>query len=359
VQVQTQVQARAGTQTGGSSESGTGGAGASGAGGSDGSNAGQGGGTGQDGGIGKDRCDVGIYNSQNPPKTLTLSGNLSAHDPSAIEQNGGVYLYYTGARLPGKTSKDLLVWNASSSALGNSNPSWIATQVPGATNLWAPDISFYNGQYHLYYSASTFGSNSSCIGHATRESLESGSWTDHGSVVCSKSSDNWNAIDPNLVVDIEGTAWLSFGSFWSGIKLVALDQSGARANTDLFSIASRNGGAIEAPYIVRRCGYYYLFVSFDTCCRGANSTYNIRVGRSEQIKGPYVDKEGKQMMDGGGTQLVSGDNSWKGPGQSAVLFVDDRAYNIYHAYASSNGRATLRVSELVWDSDGWPISGGP
>lgn len=308
--------------------------------------------------IGDDRCDVAVSDPQKPPGTLTLSGNLSAHDPAAVEQNGVIYLNYTGNRLPAKTSKDLVAWNATSTAFG-SNPSWIATQVPGATNLWAPDLSFFNGKYHLYYSASTYSSNTSCIGHATRDSMESGSWTDQGSVVCSVRSDNWNAIDPNVVLDIYGTPWLSFGSYWSGIKLIQLDPGGARANQDLHSIASRNGGAIEAPYMVRRCGYYYLFVSFDKCCNGANSTYNIRVGRSDQITGPYLDKDGKPMMEGGGTPLVAGDGTWKGPGHSAVLFVGKAAYNIYHAYAARNGAATLRVSELVWDKDGWPISGGP
>jgi arabinan endo-1,5-alpha-L-arabinosidase len=339
------VGAGAGTQSRG---------GAGGIGGSSGSRAGQSGGV-----VGDDRCDVAIADPQNPPKALTLSGNLGAHDPAAVEQNGVIYLHYTGRGLPGKSSKDLLAWTAASSAFGNGNPGWVASQVPGASDLWAPDLSFFNGKYHIYYAASSFGSNSSCIGHATRASMESGSWADQGSVVCSKSGDNWNAIDPNLIVDTQGTPWLSFGSFWSGIKLIELDQNGARANSDLNSIASRNGGAIEAPYIVRRCGYYYLFVSFDKCCNGASSTYNIRVGRSEQVKGPYVDKDGKQMMDGGGTQLVSGNDTWRGPGHSAVLFVGKRAYNIYHSYAASNGSASLRVSELVWDSNGWPISGGP
>lgn len=342
---------RAGTQAGGYSAGGAGGIA-----GSSGSPPGQGGGSGSHDQV---RCDVAISDPQNPPKTLTLSGNLGTHDPSAIEQNGIIYLSYTGARLPGKTSKDLLAWSAASSAFGNSNPGWIADQVSGATDLWAPDLSYFNGKYHLYYSASTFGSNSSCIGHATRASMESGSWTDQGSVVCSKRGDDWNAIDPAVTVDTQGTPWLAFGSFWSGIKLIQLDQSGARANTELLSIASRDGGAIEAPYIVSRCGYYYLFVSFDKCCSGASSTYNIRVGRSEQVKGPYMDKDGKQMMDGGGTLLVSGDNTWKGPGGGSVLFVGKRAYSVYHAYAASNGRAALRVSELVWDSNGWPISGGP
>jgi arabinan endo-1,5-alpha-L-arabinosidase len=110
---------------------------------------------------------------------------------------------------------------------------------------------------------------------------------------------------------------------------------------------------------VRRCGYYYLFVSFDKCCDGANSTYNIRVGRSESVLGPYVDKAGKRMLDGGGTELVKSGGSWRGPGHSAVIFSGTKAYNVFHAYRSDNGASQLRVAEIAWDSDGWPVSAGP
>jgi arabinan endo-1,5-alpha-L-arabinosidase len=309
-----------------------------------------------------DRCDVANLDPSQPPRALTLSGNLGTHDPALIAQDGTFYLFQTGPRILGKTSTNLMSWQGTPSALGSANPAWIAREVPGATDLWAPDISSFGGQYHLYYSVSTFGSNSSCIGHATRASLSSGSFSDKGSVICSNhgSKDDWNAIDPNVIVDEAGAPWLVFGSFWSGIKAVALNMDGTRKDAMVHAIASRNGGAIEAPFVVRRCGYYYLFVSFDKCCDGANSTYNIRVGRSQKVLGPYVDKSGKPMMDGGGTQLVSGAGRWRGPGHSAVVFWQQRAYNVYHAYdADQNGASTLRVSELAWDKDGWPVSGGP
>jgi arabinan endo-1,5-alpha-L-arabinosidase len=244
------------------------------------------------------------------------------------------------------------------------NPAWIAQRVSGATDLWAPDISFYKGMYHLYYSASTFGSNSSCIGHATRSSLTEGAWADQGPVICSNSNgskDNWNAIDPNLVVDEAGAAWLAFGSFWDGIQLIALDETGARKGTEVVGIASRttNSRAIEAAYIVHRCGYFYLFVSFDTCCKGADSTYKIMLGRSKTVAGPYADREGTAMLRGGGTLLVQGDATWKGPGHNAVIHSAAGWFNIYHAYAASNGASSLRISELVWGADGWPTSAGP
>jgi len=304
-------------------------------------------------------CEVAVHDPENPPGTLTLSGNLGTHDPVMIEADGVWYEFQTGPRIYGKTSENLTQWDGTPSALGATNPAWVADRVPGATDLWAPDVSFFEGQYHLYYSASTFGSNTSCIGHATRPSLSSGSWSDQGPVVCSQSSDDYNAIDPNVIVDEAGTPWLAFGSFWDGIRAIQLTPEGARASDDLHELASRGGGAIEAPFIVRRCDYYYLFVSFDSCCKGADSTYNIRVGRSEDVLGPYVDRDGTPMLDGGGTLLVSGDATWKGPGHNAVIFSGNAAYNVYHAYAASDGAATLRISELVWDAEGWPISGGP
>ena len=297
-----------------------------------------------------------------PPQPLMLSGNLGTHDPVVIAADGRYYLFHTGRGIPSKTSQDLKTWSAAPAVFG-SNPSWIAQRVPGATDLWAPDISFWGGVYHLYYSASTFGSNHSCIGHATRAKLNEGSWADQGPVICSNdgSNDNWNAIDPNVVIDQQGAAWLSFGSFWSGIKLVPLDETGKRKGTELIALAARSGNstAIEAPYIVHRCGFYYLFVSWDTCCKGADSTYKIMVGRSNSVRGPYMDRAGMPMMRGGATLILQGDDRWKGPGHNAVVRGPDGWLNVYHAYAASDGRSMLRISELAWDADGWPKSAGP
>jgi arabinan endo-1,5-alpha-L-arabinosidase len=243
-------------------------------------------------------------------------------------------------------------------------PAWLSEQVPGVTNLWAPDASFFGGAYHLYYSASTFGKNRSCIGHLSRPSLTGGSWKDEGPVLCSNvsSTDDYNAIDPNVIVDVDGTPWLAFGSFWSGIKLVKLDPQGARDGSSLDAIAARPGagGALEAPFLVRRCGFYYLFTSWDTCCKGASSTYNLRVGRSAALRGPFVDRSGKALLQGGGTLVLEGGTRYRGPGHNAVLFTADRAYNVYHAYdADNDGASVLRIAELAWDSEGWPVSAGP
>jgi arabinan endo-1,5-alpha-L-arabinosidase len=354
--------------TGGAGTAGSAGAsgGASGASGASGSS----GASGASGTGGDDRCDI-ANEGATPPASLSLSGNLGTHDPVVIAAANRFYLFSTGDNIGAKTSSDLRSWQAAPEVFNASTrPDWIADEVPEAANLWAPDISYFGGQYHLYYSASSFGCNVSCIGHATRAALDSGSWTDHGSVICSNPGascegnrpDNWNAIDPNVVVDQEGTPWLSFGSFWGGLKLIELDQDGDRADTMLHSIAARpdDDGALEAPFIVRRCGYYYLFVSWDACCRGADSTYNTRVGRSTDVTGPYTDREGTPLMQGGGTLVLEGSTRFRGPGHNAVLFTDTAAYNVYHSYdVDNNGDPVLRIAELVWDEDGWPVSGGP
>jgi arabinan endo-1,5-alpha-L-arabinosidase len=295
------------------------------------------------------------------PQTLTLSGNLGTHDPATIVVGNTIYLAATGTTLSAKTSTNVTSWQGATAPFP-SRPSWVAQRVPGANNLWAPDLSFFGGQYHMFYSASTFGSNSSCIGHATRAAMDSGSWADQGPVICSNmgTTDNWNAIDPNIIVDGAGTPWMVFGSFWSGIKMIKLDTTGARADTTVLAVANRPNarGALEAPWIHERCGTYYLFVSWGACCDGAWD-YNIRVGRSTSVTGPYVDKAGTAMTQGGGTLLVEGNGTVTAPGHNAVLVYGGRTYNVYHALNASHGNASLRIAEILWDAEGWPVSGGP
>jgi len=310
------------------------------------------------GGSGGLACPGATYDPASPPGTLVLSGNLGAHDPAAYVSGDTIVLAATG--LTAKTSTDLLTWRAASNPLAL--PDWARTET-GATNLWAPDISQFGGAYHLYYSASTFGSNHSCIGQATRASLDSGSWMDQGMVLCSNADpavkDDWNAIDPNVAVDDAGTAWLVFGSFWSGIKAVQLDASGRRADSKLWSLANHANGGIEGAWVFHRCGTYYLFVSWGACCNGAFD-YNIRVGRSSAVTGPYLDKAGVAMTAGGGTLLVQGNARWVAPGHNAVIAYRGKTYNLYHALdGGSTGAATLRIAEVVWDAAGWPVSGGP
>ena len=298
-----------------------------------------------------DACPGAAYDAASPPKTLTLTGNLGAHDPAAYVVGKTVYLAATG--IGTKSSTNLTNWTSWPGGGG------------GPGGAWAPDISNFGGVFHLYYAVSSFGSNQSCIGQATRTALDSGSWTDKGNVLCSNmgaTKDNWNAIDPNIIVDDAGVPWLDFGSFWGGIKMAKLNPDGSRADMEIHDLASGpSGGQVEGPFIFKRCAFYYLFVSFGSCCT-APYNYTIRVGRSATVLGPYMDKDGKAMTSGGGTLLVQGNSSWSAPGHNAVIVYDDKTYNVYHALAApsgQNGTATLRIAEIAWDANGWPVSGGP
>ncbi|GLW26005.1 hypothetical protein Mame01_60470 [Microbispora amethystogenes] len=283
-----------------------------------------------------------------------VTGDVGAHDPEVTKKPDGSYLLaYTGDNIALKTSTDRTAWRNAGVAFPG-GASWTHAYTNGSNTLWAPDITYLNGRYYMYYAASTFGSNHSGIFLATSTTGASGSWTNQGLVIESNTSDNWNAIDPNLVVDDQGRWWLDFGSFWSGIKMVQLDPAtGKRLNNTVLSISGRNGGATEAPFIYRHGGYYYQFVSFDLCCKGASSTYRIMVGRSTSVTGPYVDRNGTAMTSGGGTQVLAGHGSIHGPGHQAVLADNDGDILFYHWYAD-DGSSRLGINKLGWDSAGWP-----
>lgn len=289
------------------------------------------------------------------------------HDPCLIRHGEYYYLFSTGRGIPIRRSKDLQHWDRLGRVF-DELPDWTRKKVPEVRALWAPAISRLSGEYRLYYSVSTFGSNRSCIGLATNATLdpddEDYEWVDQGPVICSEpGQDNWNAIDPNVVLDETQRPWMAFGSFWSGIKLLRLDaETGKRseADTTLHSIAGRGGGAIEAPFIVRKNDAFYLFVSFDQCCQGVDSTYNIRVGRSEQITGPYVDRDGTPMTEGGGTLVLAGHGHVIGPGHNAVLLGKDADWLVHHFYDTrADGVPTLQIRPLLWAHDGWPLAGEP
>jgi arabinan endo-1,5-alpha-L-arabinosidase len=193
-------------------------------------------------------------------------------------------------------------------------------------------------------------------------------WVDHEKVIESvPGRDMWNAIDPNLVY-ADNEPWLAFGSFWNGIKLVKLDSSLTRPAEPekWYTIASRprnyifpdsvaGDAAIEAPFIFKKDNYYYLFVSFDYCCRGEKSTYKMMVGRSEKVYGPYIDRDGVPMNLGGGSLLLEGDKNWDGVGHNAVANFNGNDYLVFHAYdANDNGKSKLRIEKLTW-FNGWPV----
>jgi len=314
------------------------------------------------------------------PRALTLGGDYPiTHDPSIAREGDNYYVFATTSnakegQLPIRCSHDLLDWKLCGFVFP-AIPAWIHEASPATRDLWAPDISYFSGKYHLYYAYSTFGSNNSGIALVTNDTLDPHSpkyhWNDEGLVLKSSQGGDFNAIDPNIVLNEDGQPWLSFGSFWSGIKMRRIDPGTGKpsaADPTMYSLARRavpdlpeppkpglpaDWQAIEAPFIVRHGDYYYLFVSFDLCCRGTKSNYRTMVGRSRSVTGPYVDADGTPMLDGGGTQLLKPNSRWVGPGGESVLLRPEGDIIVFHAYDAITGKPALQISTLTWEG-GWP-----
>lgn len=290
--------------------------------------------------------------------------DLRVHDPSTLVRCGDEFwFFYTGRGVPSFRSKDLKTWTAGPRVFEQS-PAWVAEAVPENRNshFWAPDIIRVGERYLLYYSVSSFGKNTSTIALATNATLDPAAagfkWIDEGPVIRSAPSDKFNAIDPAVIFD-EGKLWLSFGSFWSGLKLVELDpKTGRRIAPDSPLHALAHAAQIEAAFIHRRDAHYYLFVNHGWCCRNVNSTYNIRVGRAEKITGPYLDRDGRDLMQAGGTLVLETDGPFIGPGHAGIIAVDGREWFSCHFYdGTQRGRSGFALRPLTWDVDGWPIVG--
>jgi arabinan endo-1,5-alpha-L-arabinosidase len=310
-----------------------------------------------------------------------LKTDISVHDPVIIKQDSIYYIFCTGRGIAMWSSVDRLHWKAEKPVF-ESAPKWAVDTIPGFKNhIWAPDISYYNGQYYLFYSVSAFGKNTSAIGLATNTTLHAGDpnykWVDHGRIIQSiPGKTNWNAIDPNLITDKDGTPYLVFGSFWDGLKLVKLNKDRLSVAEDIRNIptiatrrknSSENlsavdgnpvdagGNAIEAPFIFKHDKYFYLFASIDYCCKGPQSTYKMIIGRARNLTGPYLDKSGLAMNKGGGTILLAGDKDWYGVGHNGVSTFDGTDYIIFHGYdAADKGISKLQLKKLSW-VDGWPV----
>ena len=293
-------------------------------------------------------------------------------DPSVIRANNTYYAFSTdtgapvSGNLPMLCSQDRVAWNFCGSVFSQI-PSWVVQKVPGILGLWAPDISYFNGLYHVYYAGSTFASNMSVIGLATNVTLDPTDihyqWIDQGPILSSGSSDDFNAIDPNVLVDTDGRVWLTFGSYWSGIKQREIDPATGTlltSNPTMYSLAYRPNAQydpIEGTSLVHKASYYYLFASFDNCCDADpyQDTYRIMVGRGTSPNGPFTDMNGTDMMQGGGTQLLAGDGiTFSGPGgETAYLDSINGDIIVFHAIHLPDGTPYLFVNGLSW-LNGWP-----
>jgi arabinan endo-1,5-alpha-L-arabinosidase len=305
------------------------------------------------------------------PPQPRLTGDTRIHDPSVIEVDGRYAAFGTGEQgiyrgaIKVKNSPDGVNWS-DAGAIGKGVPKWAAgTLGYQPINIWAPSISRRDGTFFLYYALSSFGSNASAIGLMTSASFDAQKpgegWQDQGLVLMSTARDDFNAIDPFRIDTSDGRAYLAFGSFWSGIKLRELNpQTGKLISDDapMFALAGRNGGAIEASSILEHDGKFYLFVSFDQCCKGVASTYNIRVGRSDHIEGPYLDRDGKDMAQGGGSLVLATTGRFIGPGGQEAVKTSSGEMLAYHYYDGDDaGASKLQFSPLFWTADGWPELG--
>jgi arabinan endo-1,5-alpha-L-arabinosidase len=223
-------------------------------------------------------------------------------------------------------------------------PEW--TLAYGHNHLWAPQVVRTGDTFWLYYAASQLGTQNSAIGvMSTTTPGDRDSWQDHGPVLESQPGDPYNAIDPHVFKD-EGTWYLTFGSWWEGIFLFELEDMTTIVGEPVHLAEVTGAPSLEAPTIIKRQGYYYLFTS-----RGfiISDTYHVQVGRSENLTGPYVDQDGVPMLDGGGTVVVEG-----GAGGQDIIKEFGRHYLVHHYYDGFDPlQIRMQIRELQWE-DGWP-----
>jgi arabinan endo-1,5-alpha-L-arabinosidase len=312
------------------------------------------------------------------PLPLTVSGTGTAvHDPNMIEDASGTFWLY-GTHNTLASSTDMVNFTLLSTGDIAPDFSWWASKNTtggnGRTDIWAPDVMYANGKYYQYYSIpiydtpSVAGSNQGAeavIALATSSS-PNGPWTDAGQIIasCGKTSGcatTFNAIDPAPYIDASGKWWLVFGSWEDGTHVLQLDPStGLRlaSNTTLYNVAKRGAGEegpFILPYKIGATQYYYYFAPINTCCSGTSSTYRIIVGRSTSPTGPFVDRGGLDLMNGGGTILLSSHGQIFGPGGQSVMTVAGKPLLVYHYYdGANNGAPKLGLNNLAFDADGWP-----
>ena len=306
-----------------------------------------------------------------PAIGVPVAGMPFVHDPSTVVRfHGKYYVFSTGRGAPFYSSPDTVTWTREGSVF-TQIPDAVHAAVPknNGTDVWAPDIIRLGDQFYLYYAVSSWGSFQSAIGLATNPVLDpkdpAYKWTDRGVVVTSDGTEDLNAIDPGVILAPDGTLWICYGSYHGSIRITQLDPKTGLA------LAPRTLGApiatareSEASDIISHDGFFYLFVNHGSCCKGKDSTYNIRVGRARSITGPYLDRDGKPMSEGGGTLFLASDAQRIGPGHFGRVVDYDSAATIserfsihYEAEMSRNGRSVLDIRPLLWSPDGWPIAG--
>ncbi len=293
------------------------------------------------------------------------------HDPAIYkdENTGKYYVYSTGGM--GMVSEDLINWDPLGKIVDvlPEAESWT-----GGSDIWAPDIVKVGNEYRLYCSNSTWGVQQSCIFLAVSDKPE-GPFTPKAPVI--KTSDKLpvNGIDANIITDHEtGDMYMLYGSFWGGAHMILLNKETGLAAEEGVGVCvckrpSWLSTAVEGPYMVynEKTGYYYLFVSYGSL----KTDYNIRVGRSKNITGPFVDINGLELttepaVDSDPGYMLFAGYTWNegkaymGPGHNSVLLDGDKSYLVYHIrekrFNQDAGPSDMQIRQLFWTESGWPVA---
>ncbi|PYH91135.1 arabinan endo-1,5-alpha-L-arabinosidase A [Aspergillus ellipticus CBS 707.79] len=296
----------------------------------------------------------------------SCSGECVVSDPGLIRRvsDGKYFRFSTGNEISYASSDSLLgPWDVIGSVL----PDGSKIDLAGNTDLWAPDVHYIEETYYVFYSVSTFGSQSSAIGLATSATMELDSWTDHGSVgVVSSSSKLYNAIDPNLI-KADGTFYLNFGSFYDDIYQVELNSAGTKASgSAAYNLAfnATTDHSEEGSFMYQYGDYYYLFFSSGACCSldtdrpAAGEEYKIMVCRSTEATGNFVDKDGVSCQASGGTPVLESHGTTYAPGGQGVFDDPEEGTVLYYHYINTDIGYADDDKQFGWNkitwSSGWP-----
>lgn len=280
-------------------------------------------------------------------------------DPTVIRAQDGWFYTYTTARLTNiMKSRNLVDWTFVGTAFTPEN----RPNFEENAGIWAPDIEYINGKYVLYYSMSKWGGiTTNGIGVAVADKPE-GPFTDKGELLRANKIGVLNSIDQYYVEDeASGKKYLLWGSF-NGIYGIELSDDGLSLKQGAEKVLVA-GDIYEGTMIHKRGKYYYLFASIGTCCEGVTSTYQLVVGRSESLLGPYFDKRGNNMIDNGFSLVINHNDRFTGTGHCSEIVKDDAGNDwiLYHAFDNTDpkGGRKLMLDRVLWDRDGWPyIKGG-
>ena len=294
-----------------------------------------------------------------------LDGDIGMHDPSTVIQaDGKFYVYATGNGLPAFMSDDGWTWRRTGTVMqavpgGRAGAEVLAR---GGANTWAPDVIRSGDRYFLYYSAPGTQPKSAIgllIGRTLDPTSPDYQWEDGGPVVWSDGIEDSNAIDPGVFRDpANGSLWLTYGSYFGYIRLVELDpKTGKRLDPARKPIDIAINS--EASIMIFHEGWYYLLVTHGSCCQGGNSSYNIRMGRSRKVAGPFLDNMGIDMLRGGGKLFAGSSGRRVGPGHFGLIDLGDGVQKFschYEADLDRGGISVLDIRPLLW-RDGWPVAG--